>query len=613
MDTNKINNALGNKKVNECDIEKTSSFSSGSLSDEFNSVFSDTSKNKNLLDVSDSSILLYPTKIKEQIIAIDYSDKEQKTKKIESQIKEEILDRKDFDYKYSDVDKSIKDALWQELSKNGYVESKTLETIVGKDSKQANNRIGNINNSQKIPDATPAQIAKLIKNGNQDISGFSRYKKYDENITMEQAKQRRLDEYIEATKNVPDSVSQKGSEAVQKYRNGVLSIIETSGELAPLYVKLIPDPENISKHADGLKRLSIASEKNQGCKFTNATLFNGFNAEELENKVVIPNEKLAKGEKVGAKGETLVIVSHEYGTDYNTAFNSFYKNNYMHNKQISIGEKNCKFDETFLGHYDSILVIQPTGKTADDTLNDGFFTISKGLDKDAKVDVTTIAHSDGGEPLLSVVKENPSSITKEMHVGDKLQPSSMMDNSDFVGKKAQPYSKYMGEIFQKSASNGHISRVIGQGCDTEFLQSTFNVSMPDGAVPEVMGNIGGSYGKVGIGFNKDKSGVMRFEFTSLQEIPSFDEKGIMDVRKGIDIESTQRELSPEETASLIKEGVPVIDSALTKGGAYNKQINKDYFEKGIKSGRVIKNELGETNDKGEPVKGIIFTYRIIED
>ena len=390
-----------------------------------------------------------------------YKDKLTKPSILPLSIADDYISKESYDTGfYKSIPKDVKAALWTELSAKSedkqYIKSGDAADVMGSVSKDANVFIDKIKAS--MPDATAEQVAKLMTVSNKVTLGKSYYDDPSGSDSASTIKAKRLNDYLALTKAVPASVTAKGPDAVKAYRDSTISILETCGEYGAMYIKQLPDPENLAKHADGLKRLSEAAEKTQGCKFTNATLFNGFTADELEKKVVIPNEKLAKGEKVGAEGETLVMIAHEGGTDYNGAFKPDFGSDYMHSKEYSIGNKTCKFDESFLGHYDSILVIQPNGKTADDTLNKAFATINKGLDEKAKVDMTFVAHSGGGQPFLSlpIDKYSDTVFSDNLHYGDRLH-STMMDSSDF-GPDGQPFSKDMQAIFQKSIDNGHTDR-----------------------------------------------------------------------------------------------------------------------------------------------------------
>lgn len=453
-----------------------------------------------------------------------------------------------------------------------------------------------------IPDATPDQIDKLKNQSKQDLVGFSKYNNTDPKLTDDQKKElntpekikeRRLDDYIKVTKNVPESVQKQGPEAVKKYRDSAISILDTTGEFGPAYIKNIPDPENMDKHASGLQKLSAAAEKNQGCKFKNATLFNGFTADELNQKVVIPNEKLAKGEKVGAKGETLVMIAHEGGTDYNGAFEDFYDTNTLNNKNYTASGKNCKFDESFLGHYDSILVIQPNAQSADKTLNKGLSTITSGLDKNAKVDITTIAHSGGGDPFLSLPRDEKGNVDeKKMHYGTRSN-EDIMDGTDFVSKTKQPYVDSMNKIFNQSKENGHVSRFIGQGCETDYLMKSINVGsssevMNNDALPKFFGStgctVGGTYG---LGYVNNAKGEPRLEYTYIQEIPVTDDKG---TRTNSVYYNQVTETEMDNSSAYLKGSTPEINDP----NKTIEDINKQYSN-GMNWNRGIRNTSADPN------------------
>lgn len=497
-------------------------------------------------------------------------------------IKNKYMSKDEYDNKYFlNVDKDIKAELWKQMAseKDGnYVNSDSLIETMGSVSNDANAYIGKIKTA--MPDATPEQVAKLMKLANQGASSRSYYNNDSQNLTTEQIKQNRLNDYVSLTKNVPQSVRDKGQQAVEEYRNSTLSLLDTCGEYGAMYIKKMPDPENMARHAEGLKKLSEAAEKTQGCKFTNAALFNGFTADELEQKVVIPNEKLAKGEKVGAEGETLVVMAHEGGADYNGAFRPDFESDYMHSKKYTAAGKNLNFDESFLGHYNSILVIQPnSGKSADETLNTAFANINKGLDKNAKVDMTFVAHSGGGQPFLSVPRDKYSSFVYEenLHYGERTH-ATMMDKSDF-GPDGQPYSKDMEAIFKRSINNGHMPRFIGQGCTSEFMQNTFKNSMQEDVYEHVrvFGNIGSSDGKIGLGFVNDSTGTPRLQFTTHQLVET--DKGNFSMR------ATETEISADDATKSVADGNPYI---LNYAGLYEGGAITESMRTGSYTGKYIK-------------------------
>ncbi len=543
-------------------------------------------------------------------VNISYNDAKMADSKLPLSIKDRYISKKEFDEKmYLYVDPKIKSELWNQMhleNDDGYVRTSTCCDVMGGVSDDTNKYIARI--QKQIPDATPEQIAKLMILANKQEQGTSYYKKDLKSPTEEVIKNARMDDYTALTKNVPQSVKAKGPEAINEYRNSVLSILETNGEYGAMYIKHIPDPENIALHASHLKRLSDAAEEVQGCRFTNAAVFNGFTAEELEQKVVIPNEKLAKGEKTGSEGETLVVIVGQGGTDYNGAFRPYFESDYMKSKGYSAAGKNLKFDQAFIDHYDSILVIQPNdNQSADETLNKGFSSIRKGLDKNAKVDMTFIAHSGGGQPFLSLPtdKYSGSVYQDNLHYGERLH-STMMDSSDF-GQGGQTYSKDMEKIFEESIKNGHDPRFIGQGCTSEFLQHTFKTNMSEDVAKQIklFGNMGSSYGKPGIGYVKDNNGDLRLQFSTNQSVET--EEG------SIEISATQMELSAEDTTSAIANGTPYIlnYSGFYEGGAISTDIKKD-SRKGIRSGTLVKNVDSEEYKKHKKVAqgGIAFRYSV---
>lgn len=274
---------------------------------------------------------------------------------------------------------------------------------------------------------------------------------------------RRLDDYNKLLESYPDLDS----------KNSVISILKTCGEYGAMYIRNIPDSENILKHAQGLNRLAIASEKIQGCKFQNAAIFNGFSADELMKKVVIPNEKIANGEVIGKGENTLIMITPEFGSDGNTYVSTFNNKPFL-SKNGQISNKIFNFTESFLGHYDNILVIQPNGKNADDVLNTAFANVEKGLYKGAKTDMMYLGHDINGFNGTMLSDWYPS-IKRDSGI-------YMMDIGDFepVSKGGKTFAVSIANIFKNAINNGYNPSIIGNGCNSEkLLQGAVNKLLPE--------------------------------------------------------------------------------------------------------------------------------------
>lgn len=269
---------------------------------------------------------------------------------------------------------------------------------------------------------------------------------------------RRLNDYKNLLENIPASIFKNGNDAIIQYQNSIISILKTCDEYGAMYIKNIPDIENIVLHSQGLNRLSVASEKIQGCEFKNAAIFNGFSADELMKKVVIPNEKVAKGESIGENQNTMIVMTHEFGCDSNKSYAEDFKN-----KTFS-----------FLKHYDNILVIQPNGKNADNALDTAFLNIEKNLLKGAKTDIMYIGHEVNGFNGAKLSDWYPTSRDKGIY---------MLDIGDFdpLGKGGKPFSVSIASIFKNEIDNGYNPNIIGNGCKSEqLLQSAMNKILPEG-------------------------------------------------------------------------------------------------------------------------------------
>lgn len=318
-----------------------------------------------------------------------------------------------------------------------------------------------------------SEVSSMLKELSNDFpSGVSAKKSYYYEDKMSNAEiiAKKLKDYTILVDNIPQSVLKSGTDAVNLYKSSVISILKTCGEYGAMYIKNIPDVENMLQHAQGINRLAIASEKVQGCKFQNVALFNGFSADELMKKVVIPNEKIANGELVGQNQNTLIMITHEFGSDPNQAYAEDFSNKTFLTKHVQISDKNYDFEDSFLGHYDNILVIQPNGKNADDVLNKAFPDIEKGLYKGAKTDIIYIAQEVKGYDGAMLSNRYPTA--------QKDDGIYMFDTGDFkpIGKGGKPFSVSIEAIFKNAIDKGYSPNFIGDGCYSEFLENCVSES-----------------------------------------------------------------------------------------------------------------------------------------
>lgn len=307
------------------------------------------------------------------------------------------------------------------------------------------------------------ELDKLAKKGNIKQSYYYDY--YGKLDNSEQAvEERRFEDYKSLVMNVPDSILLSGASETRNYMSDVISILQNCGEYGAFYIKNMPDKENMAIHATCIERLSNASKKIQGCKYENIALLNGLSAQELMQKVVIPNEKIANGETIGKNQNTLIMITNEYGKDTEGAFIDNYSTKAFSEKNTNLEYKNYTFDETFLGHYDNIILIQPTGINADDALNSAFTKLEKYINLGANVDIAYMAHSSGDGVTLS-----------DIYKIDGKNQVNRIDTQDFnpIGNGGQPFAQSMKRIFKNSIDNGYNPRFICMGCDSDKLQVLF--------------------------------------------------------------------------------------------------------------------------------------------
>lgn len=294
---------------------------------------------------------------------------------------------------------------------------------------------------------------------------------YKKSMSHEDVITKKFNDYKSLLENIPINFIKGGADSINLYKSSVISILKTCGEYGAMYIKNIPDSQNIMLHAQELTRLSIASEKIQGCKFQNAALFNGFSAEELMKKVVIPNEKIANNEIIGENENTLIIMTPEFGRDrvYATTFDG--KTYFTKHTQDS--NKIYDFNDSLLGHYDNILIIQANGKNSDDVLDTAFPNIEKNLSKGAKTDIMYI-----GE----ITPVNGAILSSRYPTAIKDDGIYMLDEGDFnpIDKGGKPFSISIANIFKNAIDKGYKPRIIGDGCRSEqLLQDSINKILPE--------------------------------------------------------------------------------------------------------------------------------------
>lgn len=310
---------------------------------------------------------------------------------------------------------------------------------------------------------------------------------------------KKFNDYKRLIENVPEEFKNKGDDTVAIYQNSIFSILETCSEYGAMYIKNIPDIQNIAAHADGLKRLSQASKKIQGCALKNAAIFNGFTSDELMRKVVIPNEKLANGEIVGKNENNLIFIAHEFGTDKGNAYKDELSSNVLNSRHLQIADKKYDFDASFLEHYDNIFVIQPNAITADEALNNSFGTIEKGLYPGANMDIIYSAHGADKNlsPRLCYLSQTSSPNAKsQLNLGD----------FDPINQGGQSYAQNLKHLLERAISNGFNPRFVGNGCFSDFIEEAMSkiLSKEYQGKVHVFGTPYSINGVPALGFNKGK-------------------------------------------------------------------------------------------------------------
>lgn len=266
------------------------------------------------------------------------------------------------------------------------------------------------------------------------------------------------------------------------------------GKFGTYYSNLIPEGEDVNEHFECLKEIKDLYKDIQGCEYKNPAVLNGISLNDLKEKVLTPAQKLANGEKFGAKQKTLVFLTFNENADSTNAFRPNVVSTGFTSTEDNISNYNFKFDDSFLGHYDNIIVMQPNnGVSADDALDNLFSKLENSLDKNSKVDIAFIGHGVNKQG----VRFSPTKNTEK----------STMDLSDFkqVENGGNAFAQSMKNIFVNCIDNGYCPRVIGMGCTTDFMQKAVEDVMPEdySQFVKVFGTPYATTGNYVIGYNKN--------------------------------------------------------------------------------------------------------------
>ncbi len=269
-----------------------------------------------------------------------------------------------------------------------------------------------------------------------------------------------------ASANIAGLAANKGANLyAQTQKTPVEYINNYFGKYGNYYSENIPDIENAQEHADSLKQIRSLYKEIQGCDFNNPAILNGLSADELKQKVLVPAQKLAKGETFGKNQNTLVFMIFDNACDKNNAFERDLKKNTFNANNDSLDNFKFTFEEAFLSHYDNIILVQPNnGQSADKTLDTVFKKLEKCLDNTAKTDIIFEGHGVNRKG----VRLSP----------DKSNETSMMDLSDFNSVSGNEYANSMKNIFINSINSGYSPKIIGIGCSSDFMQDAVDMIMP---------------------------------------------------------------------------------------------------------------------------------------
>lgn len=268
----------------------------------------------------------------------------------------------------------------------------------------------------------------------------------------------------------------------------------TFGRYGTYYSNFIPEDESITDHYALMTELKTLYVQLQGCEWKNPAIFNGITLEQLHTKVLEPAQKLAAGETIGDGQKILVFMSLAEAADSSKAFDTdFACNGFVGNIGTLKPYKNYTFtyEESFILHYDSIILLQPNGKADADTVLDTLFPkLEAQIAETAQVDYFIIGHGNANGVRLS----NPNVHDKAWFGADDFKP---------VDEGGNVYATSIRNMIMRSIDNGYNPRFIAIGCSTDGFQNIFNDWLDEEYREhlKVFGGPNETYGTCSIGYD----------------------------------------------------------------------------------------------------------------
>lgn len=412
-----------------------------------------------------------------------------------------------------------------------------------------------------------ARIDRMVR----EQSSVYSYYPHSVNETDESLLREKKYKYASIVSSIPPAIKAKGKGESSRYQRELLNFIEEFKEFGAMYAEFIPDKENLSMHVEGLRRVLSAVKATQGCEFANIALLNGISSGDLMKKVVLPNEKLSKGEKFGKDENTLVFISADDSFALLKGFDDVLSVASFTSTKQPLDNYRFTFDRAFLDNYDNILLVQPKDASADQVLDRFFAALCGSLEDGAKLDIAYLGHG-----------TNRIGATLSKRLGLPLE-KSLLDTSDFrpEEKGGNDYATSIKALFESAIRGGYAPRMIGLGCSSDFLQTCVNMKFPpeERDAIKVFGTPYATIGNYAIGFAKD----------SLELI--FDVSVIKN-NCGLTVELTDMNLNLEDARE--------VDSfMIDKPIGANMDILDRYFTDGISSGYLKK------------PSGVIMQYMIL--
>lgn len=346
------------------------------------------------------------------------------------------------------------------------------------------------------------------------------------------------------------------------------AIVQKYNKYGSYYIKNMPAHEDLKLHEEYLDRISKAAEKIQGCPYKNPAIFNGFTADLLLQKAVLPMESLADNKKTEDADKYLVLFLCETDCDKEDSFKDNLSENTFHTTKFRFnGNRVFTFDKALLDSYDKLIVCQANGITADTMLDTFFEHFASCLSDKTSVDFFFLGHGSVYGVRLSLRGDS-----KTRYFG----PSDFNEQSKFAC--------LFKKIVQTRIDEGINPRVFLIGCKTDILELPMQSFLDEQYWNhlKIFGTPNDTYSIYVIGLNDDYYEMI------CNVLPIYDNVGLI-----IKVTDSHFRIGNTFDVSEFDTAIPAI-------------LKSEYGEKGNETGTLIKKS-------GVVMEYCVFLYNIHDD